>query len=424
LKDRAATEMGLFWMAYDMQLRGTLLASTAGDKGAQASFVYMRDEFGLSFDALKTWAGKDMGGSDENPLASLTQVTARASYTFDAELTLGMRANYSIVEDAPRTLTYGPFAEWRIWQEGESDLSLTADVSRNNGNYEGSALLRFTKRFGDYGVTGTAGSAFGRPDNGPTGMARAWRDSYDADETLLMGTTLSGDKVNQTLSADADYRNTIGQVRGSAQKAWGQGGSTFSYGGNFYVNAAQLGSEVHVGGTHNDNSAIIIETDGDVDVPMKIFINSVEKSVVTVGDKQVIYLPPFHVYRVRIAQKQGGLLDFESGDRMVTLYPGNVAKLHWTVNKFYVLAGDVVTPDGDPVAGALINGSKAQDSTDEFGSFQVEMSQQKQMTFTMTDLNTCVVDLPQDVKPVNGVLIYHDNLVCKPVMPVSQNASR
>ncbi len=425
LNDRVVSETGLFWMHDGAQVRGTFLGSSSGDFGMQASLLYIRDAWAISADAMDMHAADNHETGLDAPLSTLRQATARVSYIFDDDFTLGLRGNYSKIADAPRSFSFGPFAEWRVWQQGESDLSMSADVARIDRRTQGNVFLRFTHRFGDYGISGSASSAFGRADNGPTGTMRAWHDQRDRDRMLLLGADVAGDRENQSVGVDADFRNSVGEARGSLQKSWGQGGGNFSYGGDFAVGMAQYEVELHLGGSYSDKSAVIVSAKGDSQMPMKIFVNGVERSSVTVGSSQVLYLPPFRTYRIQLGQDGAGFLDFDAAEKKVTLYPGNVSKLTWEMRRVQVVIGHVRGADGVPLANALLRESKAQVTTSEKGRFQAELPKLAQLTFQTANGESCQVKLPGNVKAARDIIVYREPLSCSPISePVKEIASR
>ncbi len=408
--DRLAAETGAFWMMDGNRLSFAALASTKGDVGMQAGWLYASQRYSFSLDAAKLWA-HDNDMSVQREFYSYTQATLSGGYNITDTFSFGIRASYAQVMDTPASFSIGPYSDWRIWQEGESDISLAAAAARADRDYQGSVLLRFTKRFGNYGVSATGGAGFDAAGRHPSGNIHAWRDDSTPDETLLLGAGFSGDEQTRTLSADADWRNDIGLVRASAQQGLSGTGAGFSYGGNFAVNAAQQGDTLALGGTQNERSAVIIDVDGNADANMKIYVNNIERGHVKVGSRQAVYLSPFHTYSIRLASDHGGLIDYAASPRSVTLYPGTVVHEHWQVNNFYVIVAKLADQNDKPLAGAMLKASHDDVMTDEAGHFQAEIGSPAALSFTLADGSTCVATLPAQ-QPVNGVLMYEKPLRC------------
>ncbi len=246
------------------------------------------------------------------------------------------------------------------------------------------------------------------------GAARLWRGRITPSETLRYGAGVQADSDNRGVSVDADWRNAFGRVQGSLQQSVGEGGAQTAYAGGFAVNTAQLEGDVHVGGDENDRAAVIVETKGDAAGAMlEVVVNGVSRARVRVGKRQALYLSPFHTYRVHVKPEGGALDDYDAVERNVTLYPGNVAKLAWEVNRFSVVVGKIVTPDGAPLKDAIIQESKEQAATDASGRIQAELTRPSALHLKDKDGRVCRVTLPRIAPLKEGVLIYREALVCR-----------
>ncbi len=385
--------------------------------GVEAGYVHIWDKMSISGDARKSWMSHvPMPGFEDISRDNL-QASGTIAYALTNDVTLGARANYSEQEASVPISSVGPYFDWRIWQKGESMLSLSGNFVNNNEGNEGNAFMQYTQRLGNYGVTTSAGQNVGGIDSGTIGNARVWRDTNNPNNNLLLGASLSADKRQKIIAADADWKSNMGQVTGTVQQAYTKNGAALGYGGNFVFGVAQNGFDVQAGGNQNDKSAVIVSVEGDAETDMKIFVNNMERSKVKIGKEQVIYLSPFHIYDIRVSPEKNGLLDYETNSKRVTLYPGNVAKLLWKVNKFYVVTAHIVSENGEPVGDAILKETRQQVVTSGKGYVQAELSAPGKLTFLKQDNSVCSVTLPDNVKPLNGVIIYNDPLLC-----VSDNA--
>ena len=421
INDRAASESGIYWLRDTTQLRFTALVSTQGDVGFNSNLIYNREKLTASVDARQL-SVHTLPELDYQPLFSdIKQVSGTIAYALQPDVTLGGRVNYSAQKNTPSSMTIGPYAYWRIWQRGESSLEFNADFARTNNRNQGDLLLRFTHRFGpNYGMTGSAGGGYGT-NAGTLGNIRGWYERTTPDEYLQIGAGASRDRRNNILSTDADWRNKVGQLRGSVQQAFGESGSSLGYGGNFAIGAAQIANHLHVGGSQNDQSAIVVSTKGDAKTKMTVFVNGTPRSTVRVGQQQVIYLSPYHSYNIRIAPEKPGLYHYNGNDRRVTLYPGNVVHQEWQVDHFYVVLAQIIDAQGRPLPEAILQESRDQVTTDLSGNLQAELPRNQALHFIKADQTTCRVQLPAQIAPINGALIYPDPLICQQVtVPPSQ----
>lgn len=417
LQDRIATEASLTRIDEHIRLQGSALLSSAGDAGLAAHVFYHRDLYSADVDIRKSWEGEKADKAYEDVFNALGQATLTMAYAVRPDATLSARASYTAQGDAPASFSYGPAAEWRIWQKGESALTLNADAARDNKEGADARIgLRFTRRIGvHYGVVSTGEARGGGAGAGPAAGLRAWYDSVKPGSAIQAAAGINTDRSVTTLSGDADWRNDFGQVHGGIQQALGSTDSPLSYGGSFSFSAAQAGSSLHIGGQQSDKSALLIETGGDADTAMKIFINQSEVGRVQRGQKQMVYLSPFHTYRIRLEPENPGLFAYDANERAVTLYPGNVARLEWRVNRFYVIAAKIVTPDGAPLSGALLEGSREQIVTDENGRLQAELANPSLLRLKTEGGAVCQAALPQIEKPANGILIFKQPVPCHSV---------
>ena len=411
LRDRAITETGLFWVHSGLQLRGVGLVSTAGDLGAGASAFYTAPKLSATVDVRQVWLTNAPLPGYSDMSHSYMQASGNLAYAVDEKVTLGVRGSYSRQDASVASSSLGPYAEWRIWQAGERMLGVSAAGARTNNQTQGNILLNFSYRLGENGVSGTLGNGFGNQSQGQFGNVRAWHEHQnEAGEHVQLGGGVSGDRKTQTFGADAEWRNQIGQVNGSIQKNVGENNG-LNYGGSFSVNAAQMSDDVFVGGAESDSSAVVIDTAGDVSGKLNVFVNNSPRSMVTIGDKRVIYLSPFHSYSIRVAPQGDALLDLDSAERKVTLYPGNVVRLHWDVRQQYVISAKLVAEDGAPLAGALLQDSLEVIETSALGRLQAEITHMDQLRFMLRDGSACAVTLPASTQ-TSPVHVYTQPLTC------------
>lgn len=413
LRDRAALEANAFWLGEGMQLSAAAMASSKGDAGVQATYIYTDERLSATFDARKVWMSSGPMAGYDMLVSDITQATAIVAYALHSDVSVGARASYSAY-DGYETMTAGPYAEWRIWQENESMFGLSASVARTDGENEGNLLLSFTHRFGeanDYGLSSTLGHGYGGMSRGINGTTRVFHERIDGPETLRLGGGMSADTRSQTLSADADWRGRMGQLQGSIQRSFGDA-QAFGYAANVAINAAQQGGNLHIGGNANERSAIVVTASGDADSELRILVNDAELGRVAPGASQAVYLSPYQSYRVRVVPTKPELLAYDTAERKVTLYPGNVVDMHYKLDRFHVVSARIVRADGTSLSDALLEGSNQAVSTDAKGYLQAEIRASRRSFVLEKDGVRCRVRLPA-IDAKNGVLLYREPLPCR-----------
>ena len=411
LSDRVAMETSLFRVGADTQLRATALASSAGDVGLQTNLLYVKSQWSAALDARKLWAGDSLSRDYSGLISGIEQANGSLTYNVNPALDVSLRGGYSAPDAMPLTASFGPEVNWRLWQEGESMLTLSANAAHVSGEDQAAVFARFSYKFGENGITGESGISKNGTNSGPYGAARVWHNKVTAGDALLAGVGVQADGRTQNISADADWRTNFGRVSGAVQQGIG-GQNVTNYGGNFAVGAAQTDDLVHLGGNEADMSAVVIETAGDAEATMTIYINSSPRGTVKVGERQVIYLAPYGIYRVHLVPSHAGLVHIEGGERKATLCPGNVVRMSWQVNRFTVVAGRVVQANGAPLAGATLEASKGKVVTDTKGRFQAELAVTDPLIFSTAQGTSCQVTLP-NIAEINGVRLYKQPLLCR-----------
>lgn len=412
LEDRIALETSTFLLYSGMQLRGTALASTRGDTGLQGSAVYTAQRFTWAADARQIWARDSPDAAMHPLLASFRQASTTASYGFTPDLTVGVRGTYNS-QNAHSRSAYGPFMDWYLWREGESMLNVTADAGKAGGENTASALVRFTMRWGNYGMSGTGGYTHNATDSGATASSRAWYDNTTSERGMVASIAVEKTQRGHSVGTEGDYRNAFGRVRGVLQESENDGGRIFSYGGNFVTSMAQTQDKIAIGGDRTDTSAIIVSTQGDARTAMKIIVNGVEQGIVKPGTSQAVYLSAYQSYDIRLAPAGGGMIQYDSGARHVTLYPGNVVRLNWEVNRFYVALATLVTENGTPLMHAQLQETQGS-VTDSKGRLHAQLRKTKRLSFITDDGLPCEALLPE-TKEKHGVLVYSNPLICKAI---------
>jgi hypothetical protein len=99
-----------------------------------------------------------------------------------------------------------------------------------------------------------------------------------------------------------------------------------------------------------------------------------------------------------MARASSSLVDYDAAAHEVTLFPGNVAKRVWKINKVYVLIGRLVDEQGNPIAKERVRGAEGYGFTEEDGSFQVEVTGLTPLSVSSRRHN-CTLDLSLTQEP-------------------------
>ena len=100
--------------------------------------------------------------------------------------------------------------------------------------------------------------------------------------------------------------------------------------------------------------------------------DDVARGAVESGRNLTLFLPAYKEYDIRLKPRGGQVSSFETGPKVVTLYPGNVAKVEWNVTPLVIMFGRAVDAGGRPIVNAKITGPHGLGLTDDDGYFQIE----------------------------------------------------
>lgn len=186
----------------------------------------------------------------------------------------------------------------------------------------------------------------------------------------------------------------------------------------------------------NAESTIFISNEGDLDLSMPpqneavfvaevdgsllsdqdrfdVLVNGQRQGVVARGSRAIISLTPYREYSISLAAQEGSsLVDYDVAKYKVSLFPGNVAKRVWQVDKVFVLLGRVVDEEGEPITRERIRGAKGYGFTEADGTFQIEVSGRESLSIE-SPRRKCALELSIDEVP-EYVLDVGD-IVCRSI---------
>jgi hypothetical protein len=148
--------------------------------------------------------------------------------------------------------------------------------------------------------------------------------------------------------------------------------------------------EIALGGRDMGESALIVSVGGESGrSAFDVLVDEQPRARLLAGASTPIFLQPYRSYKVRIRSVGATSLDYDSGARSVTLYPGNVANLEWSTRPLVTVFGQAIGADGLPVAGAMVQSQRGIGETDEHGYFQIDVAGADTLSFTRGTLPPC-----------------------------------
>jgi hypothetical protein len=433
--DKNMAEAGAWLMTRAARVRVAGLVSTAGDKGALVQLASGgRGQLNFNFDLRRIWTkdGRpllplptyvDNFGSTPPTGAqvgngSYVQMSGSVGYSIGTAY-LSVIGTLRRDKGLPSDYSVGPHVSWPVINRNGIQLVLDAEVQRTRittATFAGFRLL-FTSR--GVSMLATAARASRTGSNGDLSNARAIgsvsaeysHESRDRTQYSLGG---GFDRNLDSTNAHAQGRlyTNIGSARADLLKRLdGRGG--LQYGLTLQTGAAVSRHVAALGGRDIEESALVISLDGASDgSSFEVLVNDQPHGRVMAGDTLPLFLQPYHRYRVRLRPSTPGSVDYDSGTREVTLYPGNVDRLRWTVHTLFTAFGQAIRPDGQPVANALVQSARGIGETDAKGYFQVDVAAGDLLEFDAQSAGACHVQIDPSIPP-NKDYVSLNKVVCK-----------
>ena len=408
-------EAGTWLMTSYGRARLAGLLATSGDKGALLQLGSNgRGPFTINLDLRRIWS------SDGRPLiplpapvdnfvsiaptgaqrgdGSYTQVSGSVAYAL-GRVHLSVIGSLRHDKGLAADYTIGPAVQWPILSRGGVELVFQADAQRTRTTTAIFSGLRLQLTSGRFSVLGTAGHASRSTDRKTDADARRMVGSLSAgyfhesaDRTQLSASGgLDRSLDSSDVHAGAAIYSRFGSARGDVlHPLQGQGG--LQYGLTLQAGTAINRHQLAVGGRDIGESALIVSLAGKSGrSAFDVLVDEQPRARLVGGASTPIFLQPYRSYKVRIRPVGATSVDFDSGARSITLYPGNVANLEWTAQRLLTVFGQAVRADGTPIAGAMVQSQRGVGETDDHGYFQIDVAGADTLSFTRGETAPCEV---------------------------------
>ena len=312
---------------------------------------------------------------------------------------LGIIGSYRKDEGLKADYTVGPTLVWAILNRGGFRVTLQADGQMTRTTTAGFLGIRMVYSGRRISVSSSSGHASQSSGDGSqrslsrlvssTSVQYGWQGADRTQVSLEAGVDRNLDST--TLHAGGTAFTQMGSLRADVLKAV-EGGRRLQYGVTLQSGVAIAAGHVNLGGRDLTDSAVIVDVDGAQKAStFEVLVNGSSRGRVASGGSFPIFLEPYRRYNIRLKPVDSASVAYDSNARQVTLYPGNVQKLHWQVEPLLTVFGQAFRPDGLPVRAAMVQSRRGIGETDTRGYFQIEVGAQDQLTFTGDEGTTCHV---------------------------------
>ena len=425
-QDKAIVEAGAWFISGPARVRAAALVSSAGDKGGLLQMTTAGGgPLSISFDLRRIWS---RDGRPLIPLSSRVDTfgvspptgvqLANGSYT-QATGSVGLRiggaqltvvGSYRKDRDSPVDYSIGPSVSWPVVTRNQLQVVLEGSAQRTRSTTAGFAGVRLFYSSGRMSVLSTVGGAVqhARDHSGPS-ASRA----VTSLAAQFSHETEGGTIVNVEGGVDHNIDSSILRTGGTLKSSFGNARADLLHnlegsGGTQYNVAFQSGFAVGAdasawGARTAEQSAIVVSVDGDAaDTVFDVLIDDVARGRVRVGQRLSLFVPGYRTYRVRLVPAAASAVSYDSAERAVTLYPGNLKVLEWRAESYFAVFGQAMSASGTPISNALVQTKKSIAETDSNGYFQIDVRKGDQISIAKTGEALCHVTLG-DVRVKNDL---------------------
>ncbi len=388
---KAIAEAGLTLHTRLAQLRVGALVSTSADVGAvlRASTVG-QGPLAVSFDLRKV---KSRNGQPLLPVS-----TSAGSFSEDTEANLSHRGSYTQAlaligyrigqaqlrftgiyrrnGSDPANYSVGSSIELPVVRTAAWQVSVQAEARKTERDFASFIGIRVHGGRGSLAFSASAGMSHSsgggrfikRVGEGQIGWSRQRED-----ETQLSAEAAYGEDQRGSYGRASGFvLSPIGNGRADVLHNFGNGGAT-QFTANLNTGLVAVDRHLQIGGLRMDDSAVVVSLIGtEAGQLFDVLVDDVVRGPVESGRSLTLFLPAYEQYHIRLKPRRAQVTSFETGPKVVTLYPGNVAKVEWNVTPLAILFGRAVDSGGRPIVNAKITGPYGVGLTDDDGYFQIE----------------------------------------------------
>ena len=441
--NRALLQIGTDILTRPATLRLSALAGSTGDVGLLAQLSSTgHGPLGVNFDvrAISSRNGGPLlpdGASNlialdpnatESAIADLStgsyvQFTGSMSYRL-GNAQFGLLAVYHRSSGQAAFYSVGPSVRWPFLRRGGVELSFSGDFAISETSRTGFAGLSIRRLSGRSSVGASAGAraSSGAADlhSGAVGAGEAtWQRGDVLGGELDAGAGVAYDPDGTTATGSAALRTPRGTASVDLAQRFAGPAST-QYGVALRTGFATGGGNVVLQGGGSETSTVVVKLDdAPDDAHFDVQVDNSPRATITGTGTAAIALPAYRQYDIRIRASDGGMLQYDGTQRVVSLYPGNVATLDWSAARVAAMFGRALWPDGTPVADADITAPGSIARSDSQGYFLITAAPAGTLAVTAPDGRRCQLRLG-GITPKDGYAAIGDQ-TCRPTANPARN---
>ncbi len=398
-------------------LQNSAMFGKEGEWGLQMLGQYRRENFSLNFDYRQV----ESDPIDESDVKILPSKFSQGNISANIPFRKGtaiLRTQFKDTPDEDSTESYGFDYRYPLFNRNRYSIEFNFGSVLEEDDYSIQSGIRISKtapnQFLNVNPNYVTRKANGESEQGPQLFAGINNNYQHPDYgKFTVGSFVSEELERSTVGARTE--NACSYGRADVQLEWvddEERGNFMRYRGVQNANILSNGNQFAFGEDRNASSGVML----DIKVtpqnePFEIYVDGQPRGYAKVGQRTVIPLAAFNTYRINIRSRSNGLLDFDEGQKKVTLYPGNVQTISYDVSPITVLITRILLKDNKPASRMRIENAVGYAVTDEDGWLQAEISEKEFLQLSKNGKVVCRIDLPK--LEIQQSVAFVDSLICK-----------
>ena len=382
---------------------------------------------GLTFDFNMPFYDKNLSlffryiNDNDNKFSSKEGISLSAAYSMNLSDygSLSFFGNYekSLVNDFDNK-TYTLSYRNNFYQTQKGSLNFNFDISKNNNetfinlgftynfnannnlNFRTTPTWRKRQNGSDYNITNNV--RYNKNNKNTEYSHNITTNNSKDSKNVLVNNIISDQRYgNATLDVNYDYSNSEDKK--------------LSLLGSFNTNIGTDGKNYTFGGKRRLESGIIIDlTNYNLEDDFQLYINNIPTDKVKSSKVTFIPLNPYSEYSIYLKSlSDDNFIKVRSKRELVTLYPGNIETLEWNIDRIQLITGQLFDQYGNIIKSKTVYANSNKTFTDEFGFFQLEVTDIDDKIWIEFDKNDCVFEFDkierEDIMYFDEVICYYDS---------------
>jgi hypothetical protein len=342
---------------------------------AQLEPIFLRADFTALVSGLKPASGAIPNALDPVGIG-FYQGTASIDYS-KAAISMGASAGYRRQSGISQPVI-SSYIRLPLVREGPYNITLGLEAVRNGR--ENSILLHITAfqnpTTSGYSKSVDAGYRFGTQPGSPDVTAAInWQDTAAVGYDRNVQARAQHAFDQSLISLVGDYRGPEGRFEANLQGASAQTGALSALaGGQFFGNITVDEAGIEYGGGQTQSSAVIVIIQGGPPgAQFSVLVDGNPQGYAVAGEATPVPLLAYRRYLISIRPPIDQLLAMDLRAEEVTLLPGMVKRLVWSVDSVKVVIARILDHAGHPLDRARLTGAAGPAITGADGWVQMEV---------------------------------------------------